>query len=153
MVIDHLSNAAQYTALHPLFAKAFEYLKNFDPATPDGKYELDGKQLYAMVQRYDTAPEPSKAWESHQVYADIQFIVAGREKMLWAPVGELTPKDGYNAERDMEKYAEVPPKHAAANLVSPGFFAIYFPEDGHKPAVMVEQPEPVVKVIMKIRLK
>ena len=153
MVIDHLSNAHRYTALHPLFAAAFEYLKNFDPNTPDGKYELDGNRLFAMVQRYDTAPASEKAWESHQVYADIQFVVSGREKMLWAPVGELTPKDGYNAERDMEKYAEEPPHHGAANLVSGELFTMYFPQDGHKPAVMVDQPEPVLKVIMKIRLE
>ena len=152
MIIDTLANAHRYTALHPLFAAAFEYLKNFDPATPDGKHELNGDRLFAAVQRYDTAPASDKAWESHRVYADIQFVASGREKMLWAPVGELTPKDGYNAERDMEKYAEAPPRHCAANLVSEDLFTIYFPEDGHKPAVMVDGPEPVTKVIMKIRL-
>ena len=153
MIIDHLVNAAQYASLHPRFAEAFHYLKNFDPNTPDGKHELDGKRLFAMVQRSDTAPESARAWESHQVYADIQYVVSGREKMLWAPASELTPQDGYNAERDMEKYAEVAPLHSAANLVSGDLFTMYFPQDGHKPGVMVEQPEPVLKIIMKIRLE
>lgn len=153
MIIDSLSHSADYLGLHPLFPAAFEYLRHFDPATPDGKYELDGKRLYAMVQRYDTAPEAAKAWEAHRVYADIQYIVSGREKIGYAPVEELESSIAYNDLKDMEKFTGEKAIHAVMNLLSAGNFAVYLPQDGHKPGCAVEQPEPVVKVVIKVRLK
>jgi len=153
MILDYLTHCADYAALHPLFPVAFEYLKNFDPNTPDGKYEIDGKRLYAAVQRYDTAPEETKTWEAHRVYADIQFIVAGREKILYAPVKELQSATPYNQAKDVEKYSGENVRNAAATIVPAGFFAVYLPQDGHKPGCMVDQPEPIVKVVIKVQLK
>ena len=37
MIIDTLTNASKYTGLHPLFAQAFDYIKQNDIANlPDG---------------------------------------------------------------------------------------------------------------------
>ena len=152
MILDSLAHASDYLALHPLFPAAFAYLRTFDPNTPDGKYELDGKRLYAAVQRYETAPEAEKAWESHRVYADIQFIVSGREKILYAPVEELQPGTPYNEAKDVEKYSGETVKNAAFTILPAGSFAVYLPQDGHKPGCMVDSPEPVVKVVIKVQL-
>ena len=151
MIIDSLAHSADYAGIHPLFPAAFDYLRSFDPATPDGKYEIDGKRLYAMVQRYETAPETSKTWEAHRIYADIQYIVSGREKIFYSPVDQLQSSTPYNGEKDVEKYTG--PADAAADVLPAGHFAVYLPQDGHKPGCMVDQPEPVVKVVIKIRLK
>jgi len=153
MILDSLAHCADYTSLHPLFPAAFEYLKGFDPGTPEGKYEIDGTRLYAVVQHYDTAPEETKSWESHQVYADIQFIVSGREKNIYAPVGELQSTGPYNEAKDVEKYSNEGVKNPATLLLPAGYFAVYFPQDGHKPSCMADQPEPIVKVVIKVRLK
>jgi len=153
MILDSLSNSADYLSLHPLFPAAFEYLKNFDPATPDGKYEIDGKRLYALVQRYETAPEETKAWEAHRVYADIQYILCGREGIVYAPVGELKSTIPYNEVKDVEKFSGETVKNASTSVVPGGYFAIYLPQDGHRPGCMVGQPEPVVKVVIKVQLK
>ncbi|XHR27351.1 MAG: YhcH/YjgK/YiaL family protein [Chthoniobacteraceae bacterium] len=154
MIIDSLANAADYASLSPLFAKGFEYLRNFDPATPDGKYEIDGGQVYAAVQRYTTAPEDQKAWEAHRVYADIQYIVSGREKILYAPVTELQSAVSvpYNDVKDVEKYADCV-KNAVSTVIAAGSFGIYLPQDGHKPGCFVDGPEPVVKVVIKVRVR
>ena len=153
MILDSLNHCAQYASLHPLFPAAFEYLKSFDPNTPDGKYEIDGKRLYAAVQRYETAPEETKAWEAHQVYADIQFIVAGREKIIYAPVEELTSTTPYNEVKDVEKYSGASVKNASPTVIPAGHFAVYLPQDGHRPGCMVGGPEPIVKVVIKVQLK
>ena len=153
MILDSLTHCADYVTLHPLFPAAFEYLKKFDPNTPDGKYEINGKRLYAAVQRYDTAPEETKTWEAHRVYADIQFIVAGREKILYAPVEELQSATPYNDARDVEKYNGETVKNVAVTIIPAGFFAVYLPQDGHKPGCMVDHPEPIVKVVIKVQLK
>ena len=153
MILDSLARCAEYIALHPLFPAAFDYLKAFDPNTPDGKYEIDGKRLYAMVQRYTTAPEEAKAWEAHQVYGDIQFIVSGREKILYAPVGELQSAAPYNEVKDVEKYTNEGVKNVTAAVIPAGFFGIYLPQDGHKPGCMVDGPEPIVKVVIKFKVR
>ena len=41
MIIDSLENAAKYTGIHPLFAKAFEYIASVDLVNIEiGKYEI-----------------------------------------------------------------------------------------------------------------
>ena len=154
MILDSLAHCAHYLPLHPLFPAAFAYLKSFDPNTPDGKYEIDGKRLYASVQRYDTLPEEAKAWESHRVYADIQYLAAGREKILTAPVEELQSAAPYNAAKDVEKYTNEGVRNVSATVLPAGFFAIYLPQDGHKPGVRAgEGAEPVLKVVLKVQLE
>ena len=153
MILDTLNHASNYTALHPLFPVAFGYLRSFDPNTPEGKYEIDGDRLYAIVQRYETAPDEAKSWEAHRVYADIQYMVSGRERMIHAPVEELRTGAPYNEAKDVRKFDDEVVKNATSVIVFPGSFCVFLPQDGHKPGCMVGRPEPVVKVVLKVRLK
>ncbi|HAI85169.1 MAG TPA: YhcH/YjgK/YiaL family protein, partial [Chitinophagaceae bacterium] len=76
MIIDTLANANRYEQLHPLFSKAFSYLKNTDFIhLPKGKYTIDGEQLFAIVNEYDTVDAANEQCEAHKKYIDIQFIV------------------------------------------------------------------------------
>jgi hypothetical protein len=60
---------------HPLFPKAFDFLKSFDASTADGRYELQGSDLFAIVSRYSPVAPDEKQWESHAVYGDIQVML------------------------------------------------------------------------------
>lgn len=153
MIVDSLAHSDSYLSLHPLFPAAFAYLKAFDPATPDGKYPIEGDCLYASVQRYTTAPEETKAWETHQVYADIQYIVSGAEKIFYAPAAALPEGTPYNEAKDVQKYGTGSVKDEVATVLRAGQFAVYFPQDGHKPGCLVDGSEPVVKAVLKIRVK
>jgi len=153
MILDTLANCADCTAMHSLLPTAFDYLRRFDPCTPDGKYPIDGDRLYAVVQRYETAPEETRTWETHRVYADIQLIVSGQERMIYAPAGNLHAGTPYNEAKDVQKYGEGAVKDASPLVVGAGSFCIFLPQDGHKPGCMVEKPEPVLKVVVKLRLK
>ena len=153
MILDTLNHAGNYTALHPLFPAAFDYLRQFDPNTLDGKYEIDGDRLYAVVQRYETAPDEARIWEAHRVYADIQFMVSGRERMIHAPVEELRTGAPYNEAKDVRKYDDEHVRNATSVIVGGGSFCVFLPQDGHKPGCMVDRPEAVVKVVIKVKLK
>jgi YhcH/YjgK/YiaL family protein len=153
MIVDSLAHSDSYLSLHPLFPAAFAYLKGFDPSTPDGKYPIDGDRLYAAVQRYTTAPEDTKAWETHQVYADIQYIVCGSEKIVYAPAESLPEGAPYNDVKDVQKYGTGSVAGEAATVLKAGQFGVYLPQDGHKPGCFGESPAPVVKVVVKVRLK
>jgi YhcH/YjgK/YiaL family protein len=78
MIKDHLNQKERYERLHPLFPKAFAFIeKAVKENYAAGKYELEGKELYAMVQEYDSKTD-SKT-EAHRKYIDIQFVVSGTE--------------------------------------------------------------------------
>ena len=81
MIKDTLKNSEFYYGLGERFQKAFEYLKTTNLSEKEnGKYEIDGENIYVSVQDYNTKPEEEGKFEAHKKYADIQFIVKGQEK-------------------------------------------------------------------------
>lgn len=152
MILDQLSASAAYESLHPLFPKAFAYLRSFDVKTEDGKVELQGQDLVAIVQRYQTAPSAEKLWEAHQVYGDIQVVYQGLENCGHADQKTLIVTMPYIAEKDVEKYA-APSSPTALLTIGRGNFAIFHPQDGHQPGVQIGTPGEILKVVIKFRLK
>ncbi|MEI7652168.1 MAG: YhcH/YjgK/YiaL family protein [Verrucomicrobiota bacterium] len=152
MILDQLSAADAYESLHPFFPKAFAYLRAFDPKTADGKYELIGQELVAIVQRYQTAAAADKLWEAHQVYGDIQVVYQGLEYCGHADQRSLTVTKPYITEKDVEKYA-APSTPTALLTLGRGNFAIFHPQDGHQPGVQIGSPADILKVVIKFRLK
>ena len=152
MILDQLSASAAYESLHPLFPQAFAYLRAFDSKTEDGKYELQGQDLVAIVQRYQTAPSADKLWEAHQVYGDIQVVYQGLENCGHADQTILVVTKPYIAEKDVEKYA-APSSPTALLTLGHGNFAIFHPQDGHQPGVQIGAPGEILKVVIKFRLK
>ena len=152
MILDQLSASAAYESLHPLFPKAFAYLRAFDVKTEDGKYELQGDDLVAIVQRYRTAQTADKLWEAHQIYGDIQAVYQGLEYCGHADQKTLTVTMPYIAEKDVEKYA-APSVPSALLTLGRGNFAIFHPQDGHQPGVQIGASSEIVKVVIKFRLK
>ena len=71
MIYDHISQQARYRGVHPGMEQAFDYLLKFDPATPDGKYPVDGERIFAMVQSYTTSPATQRKYEAHKKYIEI----------------------------------------------------------------------------------
>jgi len=152
MILDQLSASAAYESLHPLFPKAFAYLRAFDVQTEDGKYELQGQDLVAIVQRYRTAPSAEKLWEAHQVYGDIQVVYQGIEFCGHADQTTLVVTSPYVAEKDVEKYA-APTTPSALLTLGRGNFAVFHPQDGHQPGVQIGVAADILKVVIKFRLK
>ena len=152
MILDQLSASAAYESLHPLFPQAFAYLRSFDVKTEDGKVELQGQDLVAIVQRYQTAPSAEKLWEAHQIYGDIQVVYQGLENCGHADQKTLVVTMPYIAEKDVEKYA-APSSPTALLTLGRGNFAIFHPQDGHQPGVQIGAPAEILKVVIKFRLK
>jgi YhcH/YjgK/YiaL family protein len=151
MIVDSLANASRYHALHPRLAAAFDYLASFDPATPDGKYPIDADRVHVLVQSYATKPAAEKKWESHRRYLDVQYIVSGRELITVAPIGALAGATEYNEAKDVINYSGASGE-ASTLFVEGGQFAIFLPEDGHRPGVAVDATEDVRKVVVKVAL-
>ena len=147
MIYDQLSRQNLYRNLHPGFAAAFDYLLSFDPATPDGRIELQGDRLFALVQTYDTTPADKKTYEAHQRYIDLQYVVAGQEIIYHMPLAHLQEATPYLTEKDVARYQG---QDEQALVMRPGDFSLLFPHDGHKPNCEYRGKETVRKVVLKI---
>jgi biofilm protein TabA len=150
MILDSLTRASSYRGLGPRLAAGFDYLTGFDPATPTGRHFIDGEDLFAVVDEYDTGPATEKRFESHLRYVDIQYVVSGRERILHAPADTLHVETPYDEERDIAFYQD--PPASSSFLLLPGHFAIFFPADGHKPGCMAGGRDAVRKVVLKVRV-
>lgn len=151
MIFDSAKNLEFYKTLGmgDRYAKAVAFLKNTDLQTlAPGKYEIDGKNVFANVVEYDTIPWEDAKYETHNNYTDIQYVIRGEEVMSYAPAGELTVKTEYNPDKDVTFYTN--DVHGLDLLTKAGWYAIFFPWDGHKPKAMNKVSAPVKKVIVKI---
>lgn len=151
MIFDLAKNLDFYKALGigDRYAKAVDFLKNTDlKALEPGKYEIDGKNVYANVVSYTTIPWEDAKFEAHENYTDIQYVIEGSEVMTYAPVDQLTLSVPYNAEKDVMFFDNSNPGLQIA--VNEGEYLIFQPWDGHKPKAANGELAPVKKVIVKI---
>lgn len=150
MIIDFLKNSQQYESLHPLFRKAFEFMQDFAKNdTPDGKYEIIGDELFALVQSYNTFPVSQCRHEAHNQYIDIQFVVKGKEIIKVAPVEGLTPTAPYSMDNDIVFFNE---KDGYDIQMTEGMYIILYPWEAHMPRCIFEQETNTKKIVMKIKV-
>ena len=149
MIVGNIKDRRIYETAHPLFSQAFDFIKSYlEEKKPVGKYEILGDALFAMVQEYDSKEEAKM--EVHDKYIDLQFIVSGEEKMLWAPREELAIITPFPENKDTE-IVEVGDRPSTLVLHA-GEFAIFYPTDAHKPGLAVDTPKPVEKIVVKIKV-
>nr|WP_295870870.1 YhcH/YjgK/YiaL family protein [uncultured Chitinophaga sp.] len=148
MVLDTINNAHLYYGLGPRFVRAFEYLATTDFHTLEkGKYEIDGDNLFAIVNEYDTIDPSGEQMESHKKYIDIQYIVKGAELIGHDFLQQQTPSKAYSEAEDYMLFAEKP---AFFTRLDQHHFAIFFPTDLHMPNLRIDQPAAVKKVVIKL---
>lgn len=150
MILASLHDAAEVEALGTRFAAGVAWLRTFDPALPDGRHDVDGDRVFALVSRYDTGPSTEKRFETHRRHADIQLVAEGAERILHAPAGRLTVSEPYDEATDLAFYAE--PSFASSLLMTAGDLAVFLPADAHKPGCMAGARHAVRKVVIKVRL-
>ncbi len=146
MVIDIIENAARYVALNPGFAKAFEFLSRPDLAElATGEYVLDGDKVYATIVKTKGREVAKAKTETHKRYIDIQMVLGGEDSMGWIPTAKLSDVSmAYDDKRDLEFFHESP---ESWQVVKPGYFAIFFPEDGHMPLIGTGD---IHKIVVKV---
>ncbi|CDA20792.1 putative uncharacterized protein [Bacteroides sp. CAG:144] len=148
MILNSLKDSASVESLHPLFKKAFDYIKATDfSKVPAGKIVLDGDKLYISVAEPTGKTKEAARMETHDKYIDIQMPLTAVETMGWKATNELKePIAPYNPEKDITFFADKPTTYID---VQPGEFAIFFPEDGHAPGIAEGNFR---KVIVKVKI-
>lgn len=148
MIIDQLKNASMYYPISPRLERGLRYLEVMDLGQlASGQYEVAGESVFALVQEYDSKPMEEGFWEAHRKYIDVQYVVSGTEKMGYASIEGLRAGD-YDEEKDFVKLEG----EGEFLVMQAGTFVILAPQDAHMPGMAIEQPQPVKKVVVKVRI-
>lgn len=149
MIVDKIENALLYRALGGRLAQGLELIQ--DPQIrkkQPGEYQIDGDKLYYIVQGYTTKDRAEARFESHREYIDIQAVIDGAESMGWAPADTLEVAEPYTS--DVCFYQD-PPVYTELKLTQ-GMFAIFYPNDAHKPCYDYQEKGLCLKVVVKVRI-
>jgi len=152
MITDMLCNASSYHGLGERFAKAFTYLKETDlAALAPGKYAVDGEDIFVMIQEYETKDLSAGKWEAHKKYADIQYLLAGKERMGYAEIGGMGGCEDQTPAKDMLIYQT---DNGTGTFVrhTAGQFSIFFPQDAHMPNIADGEKTANKKAVVKVLL-
>lgn len=149
MIKDRLEHASSYYGISDVLQKGFEWLKNNDMINmPDGKHLIDGENIFANVQSYDT--KDSAPYEGHRKYIDIQYMIKGREKVGVTDYSNCSTTEAYNEEKDIEFLkCNISDNY---QTLEEGEFLVFFPQDAHQPALNPAEKLFVKKVIVKVAI-
>ncbi len=153
MIIDTLNNISLYSHLSPRLAQALQHLAETDFTQLDvGSYELDGKDIFVIVNDYQTQPKETKPFEVHRRYIDVQYVVSGEEEFGYLPLADQTPSKAYDEQRDFAEFDYQSNQANAAFIpLKAGMFALFFPQDIHMPGALATS-KAVRKVVIKVKV-
>ncbi len=149
MIYDTFAHLAQYCQPDSLLHQALRFARDVDPAQPDGRIDIDGARLFALVSSYETSPRAERRFEAHRKYFDVQALLTGEECIDVTFDHQLPLLQDYQAEKDI-LFVASPPEYASLPM-KPGYFAIFFPQDIHRPNCQLHGKQAVRKIVMKVR--
>jgi biofilm protein TabA len=148
MILDQLTNSHVYYSLHPRIATAFDYLHRTNLSTLNiGRNEIDGENLYAMLQQYTSKRREQGLWEAHRRYIDLQVVIQGVECIGYANIDRLT-QGAYDAGKDFL------PLFGEGDFLTlqNNNFALLLPQDAHMTGIALGAPAPVKKIVIKMAI-
>lgn len=152
MIVDRIEHLSRYTNM----MKSGESVEQFLNFARVGKLgvgacDIPETDCKAIFQVYETQQVEACRWESHRKYVDIQCIREGSEVVRWTSTNNLVPDGGYQPEKDAEYYRYDPIGDAVT--LHAGWFALFFPGEGHMAKVAAGEPETVTKIVIKVPVK
>lgn len=144
MIYDRIENIDTYG-----FDKVVtDFIQTLTPDIECKKYVLNDN-VYVNVEEYMT--KDFGYFEAHRKYLDIQLLLIGEEIIEYTPVFGLETRDKYDDTRDIEFF------NNGNSVITPiklehGLFAVFYPQDAHKPQLKFKDCQKVKKVVVKIKV-
>lgn len=152
MIFSSINTKDDFKSYPEAIQRAIDYLKSNDFVNMDtGVYEIEGKKMYAQVFDAETDAAQTKRPEVHEKYLDVQFLASGIEKLGFTPDTGKYEIDERIDEKDLIFYKSV--ENEGFITSTPGCFCVFFPSDIHRPAVMVDKPLKIRKVVIKVSVE
>ena len=147
MILDTLDRLGNYRYLSPLMDKVLDFFNNTDlNALEPGRITLQGDELFVNVNRQGAQTREQVPIEAHKEYIDIQVpISADEERGFISAVYLPAPSVPYSSQKDVAFYPGLCDTYLN---VKKGMFTVFFPGEGHAPAITGDG---ILKLIVKIR--
>ena len=152
MIYDTLAHIDTYRGLGANMDRAIDYLKQTDlSALPAGRYDVDGANVYLMIQEPEFRAPADAQFEAHRRYADIQLALADGEAISCLPLEQVEKWLPFDAEKDIT-FSDVSEKGTPLPLPA-GTFMILFPQDAHMPNLKCGAASTGRKAVVKVLLE
>ncbi len=150
MIFSNINAKSRLNVYPPALKRALDYCANTDfLAMEAGTYPLEGEAMYIMVMDFTSKLLADAHPERHETFVDIQFWPEGEEYFGVAPYSNgLGTVIKAAPEQDIWLYESV--ENESFLHATPGCYAIFFPEDIHRPGVCDGVPACYRKVVVKI---
>ena len=147
MILDTLDRLDKYGFISPMMDKVLDFFRKTDLSTlAPGRIDLQGDDLFVNVNRQGAQTRNEVPIEAHREHIDIQVPISSDEEMgfISAPFMPAPSKE-YDSDRDVAFYPGLCDTYLN---VRKGMFVVFFPGEGHAPAITKDG---ILKLIVKIR--
>ncbi len=147
MIAGKLEHLERYACLHPDLQAGLGAVAELGGDVAVGEYRIN-ERTTLIISSYKTTNERPNKYEAHRKMIDIQYAVIGLERVDWSPLPGMQQEDTYDESRDRAFWVD--PSQQTSVVIGNGVFAVFFPEDAHRPCL----PGPVGKEqILKATVK
>lgn len=150
MIYGEIKELNRYLGIHKNLDTAINAILNGALDTrKKGRNIVSGDEVFFSYPGDMVSKKKEEAkLEGHKVYTDIHILFDGAENIGYVPRSEVT-EASYNEKFDFIEYTgEVD----TIVTLKPGMFVLFFPEEPHKPLIVVDEPKLVDKIIFKIKM-
>lgn len=149
MIFGNIDHLEEFGFLEGQVKKCFAYLKAHDLLSYEkGTHEIDGDRLFVNVVEYTTTAPENRFWEAHRDYLDVHVMLRGKEQIDVNFIRNMELKEYVKKDDFLPMEGE---KNGSV-VMREGDFLVCYPNDGHRTAVEVEDPEAVKKAIFKVAI-
>lgn len=135
-------------ALGEATVRSVAWIRSLPTEIREGRYDLDQDGLHAVVMRYNTGGAAESRFETHRRHVDLQYTLAGAEKIDWEPRDDLVDDGSYDPEKDVLFHHPGVVRASVVNAA--GLFSIFTPVDAHRPKIRALDFDQVFKLVVKI---
>lgn len=152
MIYGHIDAPSGSRAYPEPIERAIAYCREAEiDDWKEGRYELDGDRWIAQVFSRETGPKEEKLPEVHRRYIELQFMAEGREYIGYYPdCGGSRVREDRLKEKDTLYYEEDPGASEIMLPMEAGCYAVFFPEDVHRPFCQMGEAQVVKRIVIKI---
>ncbi|MHA6673525.1 YhcH/YjgK/YiaL family protein [Enterobacter mori] len=149
MIFGHISQPNP-CRLPRAIEKALHFLRATDFTTlPPGVVEIECRTIFAQVLDLTTKEPYENRPEVHRRYLDIQFLAWGEEKIgIAIDTGNNEISESLLEQQDIIFYHDS--ENESFIEMTPGSYAIFFPQDVHRPACIKDKETAIRKIVVKV---
>lgn len=151
MIYDKIENLKKYVS-YENYEKMKKFLDIVSKDMDEKKYDIDGKNIYANVESYDTKEFQDCRIEAHNRYIDVQCTISGAEGIGVYRRSDLGAIDEYNQEKDVLHFDKNSALEMAHIVNSEGYFTMLYPEEAHSPKQKAIGYDRVKKFVIKMKV-